>query len=148
MFFTDSIGISLYGYCSIKFSSGSLFSEVGISFSYIFCLCATSFVFLKYLKKVAQADIPIHRFFTYYFRFLIIFCINQLILAISHLIIAIACDFDSDPNLFNIFQALAKVSASISPIFVFAVLISHPQVKKVLIFDLLRALVKKIKLVK
>lgn len=107
---------------------------------YTAILIGASVIFLKYIGIVSQSRDSASRFFRYYCCFLIVFCTNQLILTISHLLVASACRIQFDKGLFNIGRAAVDVCSSISPIFVLIVIISNPQFKKVMIVKVIRAI--------
>lgn len=110
---------------------------------FIATLLASSALFLKYLRKVAKDDLTFRKYFRYYFKFLIIFSCDQLLIIVSHLIIALTCSTDSGYPIFNACQVLDKVAVVATPIFIFVVLANHPRFRKVVLVKMIRAIARR-----
>jgi hypothetical protein len=100
-------------------------------------------MFLKYLQKVANNDLTFRKYFKYYFKFLIIFSLSQLIIVFSHAAIAFTCSLNSGLEIFNVCLVLDKVAIVLTPIFIFIVLVNHPRFKKVMLIKVIRVIAKK-----
>ncbi len=140
-------GISVYGYCSIKFSSFSQYIQLLFTFVFIVVLITTSIIFLKYLQKISNKDLTFKKYFKYYFKFLIAFSCNQLMVIFSHAAIAFTCSLDKGQDLFNACLVLDKIAVVINPIFIFVVLINHPIFKKVVVIKIIQSIAKRCKLI-
>lgn len=140
-------GISVYGYCSIKFSSFSQYIQLLFTFVFIVVLITTSIIFLKYLQKISNKDLTFKKYFKYYFKFLIAFSSNQLMVIFSHAAIAFTCSLDKGQGLFNACLVLDKIAVVINPIFIFVVLINHPRFKKVVVIKIIQSIAKRCKLI-
>ena len=91
VYLTNYIGVSIYGYCSFRFSHFSQFGQLVMSTLFLLSLAVSSYSFLKYLKKVGRTELSFRKYFRYYFNFVIIFIICKIITVIAHLIIAFTC---------------------------------------------------------
>ena len=91
VYLTNYIGVSIYGYCSFRFSHFSQFGQLVMSTLFLLSLAVSSYSFLKYLKKIGRTELSFRKYFRYYFNFVIIFIICEIITVIAHLIIAFTC---------------------------------------------------------
>lgn len=106
-------------------------------------LLVSSVMFLKYLRKVSTKDLTFRKYFRYYFKFLIIFSADQLIIIFSHAVITFSCILNISQSTFNLCLVLDKIAIVINPIFIFVVLINHPRFTKVMLLKIVRFISKK-----
>lgn len=142
LYFTNSIGISIFGVCSFKFIINSTYVYVALAFGYIGILTFSSYFFLKYLKKVSREETSTKKFFRYYFKYLVIVSIVFLIQGVSNLIVAITCSSGSDSHVFTIFRTISTLVSVCIPICITFIMISHPGMKKLLLVNILQTLRK------
>ena len=102
VYLTNYIGVSIYGYCSFRFSHFSQFGQLVLSAIFLFSLVVSSYLFLKYLRKVGRTEMSFRKYFKYYFNFVIIFAICEVITVIAHLIIAFTCQANQYKQLLDI----------------------------------------------
>ena len=141
------VGVSIYGYCSFKFSPASQYVQLIFTLGFIVTLLSSSALFLKYLRKVAKDDLTFRKYFRYYFKFLILFSCDQLLIIVSHVIIAFTCSTNSGFPIFNACQVLDKVAVVATPIFIFVVLANHPRFRKVVLVKIIRVIARRWNLV-
>lgn len=143
LYYTNNIGISIYGFCGLKFSKFSQYTQTIFTMGFLISLIISSIIFLRYLKSVSKNDSTFRKYFVYYFKFLIIFSLNELVLVVTHILIAITCSSDMGLPVFNSSLIISKVNIIINPIFIFIILINHPHFKKVMLIKILQVIVHK-----
>lgn len=92
MYFTNAIGITIYGYCGVTFSMFSTYFLAISDLFYLVALITASVYFLKNVKNISVNNSVIKEFFKYYLLFLIVICVDQMIVVIGELMVAVSCD--------------------------------------------------------
>jgi hypothetical protein len=128
-FLTNVIGINVLGVCAFKIGAGVIFLEFALFLGYFLIMIGCSIFFLSYLRSVSKVDSDTRIYFKFYFKFLLISGVSNLIGIIALIVVIVKCLLDSSDILFESFSILCNVSKLISPIIVFCIVLSHPEAK-------------------
>lgn len=91
LYLGDIIGLTPYGFCGIEFSYSSAFVNPSLSIVYTVVLIVASIMFLRYIRKIETDNQQTKSYLKYYITFIVIFCLNQIILVVCSFIVSSTC---------------------------------------------------------
>lgn len=53
LYFTDAVGVSLFGVCGLKISPGSVFVQTGLTILYLIVLVVSAIYFRRYVPRLS-----------------------------------------------------------------------------------------------
>lgn len=145
MYFASAIGITIYGYCGVTFSMFSTYFLALSDLLYLVALVSASVYFLKNVKSISANNSVIKEFFKYYLLFLIVICVNQLLVVIGEFIVAVACDQQKNLQLFQASKILVNVSSCTVSLFVLFIICCNPQFRRIMSLKLVSGLYNRYK---
>ena len=143
--FTDSIGMTIYGYCSVKFSSQNIYVWPIIDLCFLIAIILVSVIFLRRVRKLSASRQVISQFFKLYFWFMVFFGLNQFIITASEFIVLVECQNEDNIGIFNTFRIISNVSCFSISFFVFAIFLRNPQFRRTIMMNLTKDLYEKYK---
>ena len=129
-----------YGYCGFFFNAQSGYINAGLTMGYVLILIIASGLFLRYITKIENKNFMTASYIRYYFCFLFFFCANQALLTIAHFMAVYTCINEVNQHIFNIAKATANCCASISPFFVFVIILSNGKNGKIAFFKAIKCI--------